>query len=124
MSRWLCSRGPTAVGSSRYGNSAARDAASSVSMDWMLGVSEKRTDFGEAKAGVPRRDFFRNEEEATRGRSEARTKSSERLGSLGCRMLDDDVLVGKPWNCEVRSLYCAWRFCSISWSLLAALVGG
>jgi len=78
-------------------------------------MSEKRTDFGDARAGVSRSDFFRNEDdEPTRGRSEARAKSSERLGSLGCRMLDVVVLLGKPWNCDVRSLYCFWRFCSIS----------
>jgi len=114
------------VGSSRYGKSAARDAASSASMDWMFGVWEKRTDLGEARAGLPRRDFFRNEEEeeATWGRSEARAKSSKRLGSLGCRMLAVAVLLGKPWNCEVRSLYWAWRFCSVSRSLLAALIEG
>ena len=85
------------MGSSRYGKSAAREASSSSSMDWTFGVSEKRTDFGEAKAGLSREGFLRNDEDdPKRGRSDARAKSSERLGSLGFVMLAAGVLLGKP----------------------------
>jgi len=83
----------------------------------MDGASEKRTDLGELIVGlsVPRRDFFRKEEEdVTRGRSEARVKSLEREGSLGCDIVEAVVSVGVPRNWETRSLYCICSLCSVS----------
>ena len=97
------------------------------SSSWIDGASEKRTDFGEGAVGPvdPRRDFFRkDEEEVTRGRSVARAKSSESEGSLGWVIVEDAVSVGTPRNCAARSLYCFWRFFSVSWSALDALIDG
>jgi hypothetical protein len=65
----------------------------------MAGASEKRTDLGEFVAGLlePLRDFFRKEEEdVTRGRSEARVKSLDREGSLGWDIVEAVVFVGVP----------------------------
>lgn len=91
----------------------------------MEGASEKRTDFGEGATGVPavsRRDFFRNDEEDDPlGRSDARAKSSESEGLLGWVMVEDVESVGTPRNWAVRSLYCFWRFCSVSWRVADAL---
>jgi len=57
---------------------------------------------GEGAAGLLfefRRDFLRNEEEdVTRGLSEARAKSPEREGSFGCERVEEVVDVGWPWN--------------------------
>lgn len=81
------------------------------------GASENRTDLGEetARLLVPRRDFLRNEEDdVTRGRSDARAKSSDREGSFGWEMVEDVVSVGVPWNWEARSLYWLRRLCSVS----------
>jgi hypothetical protein len=64
---------------------------------------------------VPRSDFLRKEEEdATRGRSEARAKASDRAGSLGWDIVEDVVVVGTPRNCDARSLYCDRRLFSVS----------
>lgn len=67
-----------------------------------------RTDLGEDTVGllVPRRDFFRNEEDdVTRGLSDARVKSSDKEGLFGCESVEEVVFVGVPWNWEARSLY-------------------
>ena len=76
-----------------------------------------RTDLGEDTAGllVPRRDFFRNEEDdVTRGLSDARAKSLDKEGSFGLERVDEVVSVGVPWNWEARSLYWLRRLCSVS----------
>jgi hypothetical protein len=64
---------------------------------------------------VPRSDFLRKEEEdATRGRSEARAKSSDSAGSLGWDIVEEVVVVGMPRNWDTRSLYCDLRLFSVS----------
>lgn len=62
----------------------------------------KRTDLGEGAPALrgSRRDFLRKEEEErTRGRSDARAKSEEREGSLGLERMVE-VFSEVPWNCE------------------------
>jgi hypothetical protein len=90
------------------------------------GASENRTDFGEGATGAlfdPRRDFLRKEEEEPiRGRSEAREKSLEREGSLGCVSVEDVVSVGVPRNWDARSSYCVFKLCSVSKRVRDALV--
>ena len=61
-----------------------------------------------------RRDFFaggwRVEEDAVGGLvAVACSKSSARAGSLGCVRVDVVLGEEKPWNCDVRSLYCFCR---------------
>jgi len=101
------------VGSSRYGKRTFRAPSSCTN-----GASENRTDFGEAATGLlvePRRDFLRNEDDdVTRGCSEALAKSLEREGSFGWEMVEEVVSVGVPWNCDARSLYCFIKACSVS----------
>lgn len=94
------------MGSSRYGKRAARFAASLSSLlvegVWKEGASVKRTDLGEGAPALrgSRSDFLRKEEdEVTRGLSEARAKSEEREGSLGLERMAE-VLSAVPWNCE------------------------
>lgn len=89
----------------------------------MEGVSWKRTDFGDAATGLPRRDFLRKEElEAViRGRSEARAKSEARAGVLGWWMDLEEVLVGLPTNWAARSLYCVCNVFSVSASVRDSL---
>lgn len=72
---------------------------------------------------MPRSDFLRNEDDdATRGRCEARAKSSDRAGSFGWEIVEDVVSVGKPRNCDARSWYCDRRLFSVSWSVVDALI--
>lgn len=105
------------MGSSRYGNSAAR-ASSSV---WMRGLSEKRTDLGDAML-ESRSDFLRKEEDdVTRGLSDARAKSLWRDGSFGCEMVSSVLSVTVPRNCDSRSLYCCRKLCSVSCNVREAL---
>ena len=71
---------------------------------------------------MPRRLFLRKEEEdATRGRSDARAKSSERAGLLGWDIVEEVVSVGTPLNWAARSLYCCRRVFSFSCSVVDAL---
>ena len=65
------------------------------SSSWTEGESENRTDFGDAAAGLSaRRDFLRNEEEdVTRGLSDARAKSFSSDGLLGWEMVEEVVSV-------------------------------
>ena len=71
----------------------------------------------------PRRDFLRNDEEdVTRGRSEARVKSSEREGSLGWDIVEEVVSVGVPRNWDAKSLYCVCSLCSVSCMVREALI--
>lgn len=73
--------------------------SSSSDWTWIEGESEKRTDLGELTAGFTfeRSDFLRKEEEEVlRGRSDARAKSEDSEGSLGCVMVDGVVDVGVP----------------------------
>lgn len=63
----------------------------------------KRTDFGDGAPAFEgsRRDFLRKEEDdVTRGRSEARAKSCEREGSFGWVMMSDVGVFSVPWNWE------------------------
>lgn len=72
---------------------------------------------------MPRSDFLRNEDDdATRGRCEARAKSSDRAGSFGWEMVEDVVSVGTPRNWDARSWYCDRRLFSVSWSVVDALI--
>ena len=94
-----------------------------------LGLSVKRTDFeglGEVTVGR----FNEDGDEGCRGcGSLAWANSGLKAGSLGCNLVEEDV-VGKPRNWEVKSSNCdrkrvAWSFKSVAFlaELLDSILG-